>query len=115
MNNPMNQNKQNNTKRSYRCSQCGEKDHNKRTCPHKPIEDTFIREDDTYVIEEIFSLCILIIQSVSKSTIDELGYIITAQIISHFQKIKHINMPNINESLIHGNSKLPLVEIARRL
>ena len=24
-------------------------------------------------------------------------------------------MPNINESLIHGNSKLPLVEIARRL
>jgi len=70
---------------------------------------------DTYVVEEIFSLGILIIQSATNLHADELGYIITDQIISHFQKIKQINMPNINDSIIHGNSKLPPVEIARRL
>ena len=40
-------------KKSMKCSLCGENDHNKWTCPQKPIEDTFIREDDTYVTEEI--------------------------------------------------------------
>ena len=34
-----------------KCSLCGETDHNKRTCPQKPIEDTFIRED--YIEEAI--------------------------------------------------------------
>ena len=92
------------------------KTENRQTLRQLQIERGInIVDIDTYVVEEIFSLGILIIQSVSKSTIDELGYIITDQIISHFQKIKQINMPNINESLIHGNSKLPLVEIARRL
>ena len=89
------------------------KTENRQTLRQLQIERGInIVDIDTYVVEEIFSLGILIIQSVSKSTIDELGYIITDQIISHFQKIKQINMPNINESLIHGNSKLPLVEIA---
>ena len=92
------------------------KTENRQTLRQLQIERGInIVDIDTYVVEEIFSLGILIIQSVSKSTIDELGYIITDQIISHFQKIKQINMPNINESLIHGNSKLPLVEISRRL
>jgi len=39
-------------KKIIKCSLCGETDHNKRTCPQKPIEDTFIREGD-YVEESI--------------------------------------------------------------
>jgi hypothetical protein len=34
------------------CSLCGETDHNKRTCPQKHIEDTFVREE-TYITEEV--------------------------------------------------------------
>ena len=34
------------------CSLCGETDHNKRTCPQKPIDDIFVRKD-TYITEEI--------------------------------------------------------------
>jgi len=41
------------SKKLITCSLCGENDHNKRTCPQRPIEDTFIREDNTYVTEEI--------------------------------------------------------------
>jgi len=33
------------------CSLCGETNHNKRTCPQKPIEDTSVREN--YIEEEI--------------------------------------------------------------
>jgi len=39
-------------KKSMKCSLCGEGDHNKRTCPQKTIEDTFIRECN-YIEESI--------------------------------------------------------------
>ena len=46
------------SKKLIKCSLCGEIDHNKRTCPLKPIEDTTIRgynrpKGENYIEEEI--------------------------------------------------------------
>ena len=57
----------------------------------------------------------LVLKGKSDNKDENLGYIITDQIISHFQKIKQINMPNINDSQLYVDSDLPLTEIARRL
>tara|TARA_B110000503_G_C6981338_1_gene343359 strand:- start:215 stop:616 length:402 start_codon:yes stop_codon:yes gene_type:complete len=37
------------------CSLCGEQGHNKRSCPQKPIEDTFVRDsvDDVYDVDDV--------------------------------------------------------------
>ena len=68
-----------------------------------------------FQIEEIFSVGMLVLKGKSDNKDENLGYIITDQIISHFQKIKQINMPNINDSQLYVDSDLPLTEIARRL
>jgi len=39
-------------KRQIQCSLCGETDHNKRSCPKKPIEDTYVK-DNNYITEEV--------------------------------------------------------------
>ena len=36
----------------HHCSICGENDHNKRTCPNKPISDVSIKRD-SFINEEI--------------------------------------------------------------
>ena len=82
----------------------------------KQIEiGTNLVDINTYVIEDIYSIGLLVFKNASEKLNDDLGYIITDQIIAHFQKIKQINMPNINESLLYKDSNLPLSEIARRL
>ena len=41
------------TSKKIRCSQCGERGHNKRSCPKRPIEDiTLTEKSDTEYIEE---------------------------------------------------------------
>lgn len=44
------------TSKKIRCSQCGERGHNKRSCPKRPIEDITLTEktekSDTEYIEE---------------------------------------------------------------
>ena len=76
---------------------------------------TNIVDIDNFQIEEIFSVGMLVMKSVSENKEENLGYIIADQIISHFQKIKQINMPNINDSQLYIGSDLQLTEIARRL
>jgi len=41
------------SKKVIKCSLCSETTHNKRTCPHKPIDDTFIRNDGEYIEESV--------------------------------------------------------------
>ena len=75
---------------------------------------TNIVDINSYQTEVIYSIGLLNIESVSNKN-DDLGYIIVDRLISQFQKIKDINMPNINDSQFYKNSDLPLSEIARRL
>ena len=75
---------------------------------------TNIVDINSYQTEVIYSIGLLNIESVSNKN-DDLSYIIADRLISQFQKIKDINMPNINDSQFYKNSDLPLSEIARRL
>ena len=76
---------------------------------------TNIVDIENFDAEEIFSVGILILKNISDDKNDNVGEIITERLISYFQKIKEINMPNINDSQHYNNSDLPLSEIARRL
>ena len=76
---------------------------------------TNIIDIDNFQADEIFSVGLLILKNISYDQNDSIGEIITERLISHFQKIKDINMPNINDSHYYKDSDLPLSEIARRL
>ncbi len=76
---------------------------------------TDIVDIEDFQSAEIFSVGILILKNITDDKDDNIGEIITERLISHFQKIKEINMPNINDSQHFKDSDLPLSEIARRL
>jgi len=86
-------------KKLIKCSLCGETTHNKRTCPRKPIDNTFMKDDNNdnkeeYVVESITILpkrSILI-----KDLLDKQDYDINSDIF---------------EAWLHSSRSCPLKEI----
>jgi len=73
------------------CSICGETTHNRRTCPQKPIDDIFVRENEQEVID---------ISDNKKALIRHL-----------LERESYEIEPDIFEIWLHNNRPCPLKEV----